>query len=152
MCLSKGKSLGVVLEHKSLGTILEHRSLLQLCLSKEKSLGCVLEQLVILCDYSEIPWKCKRTKLLLNCKRNQYKIVLCLLSLSLSLYLCVMNLICCIQTLYHNLHTTDYDKYLTPRKRNHEKPIQFNPLFLRVFLTFIFSISYSPWMSMSASF
>ncbi|PNX67309.1 hypothetical protein L195_g063456, partial [Trifolium pratense] len=30
---------------------------------------------VILCDYSEIPWKCKGTGLLSFCERNQYKVL-----------------------------------------------------------------------------
>jgi len=49
LCLSKGKSLEIVLEQKSLGRVLEHKCLLQLCLSKEKYLGSVLEQFVIMC-------------------------------------------------------------------------------------------------------
>jgi len=60
---------------------------LQLCLSIGKSLGNVFEQFVISCDYSEIPLKWKGTGLLLDFRRNQYKIVVCILSLFLSLYL-----------------------------------------------------------------
>ena len=115
------------MSRKPLGRVLEHKRLLQLCLSIEKSLVSVLEQFVILCDYSEIAWKCKGIVLFLDYRRNKYKIVLCLLSLSLCLYLCVLNLICCNQTLYQNLYTSNSDQVLTLRKRNHKKRTQFNP-------------------------
>jgi hypothetical protein len=51
--------------------------------------------IVILCDYNEIPWKCKRTGLLLDCRRNQNKLIcVCFLSLStqLTIYLCFSHL------------------------------------------------------------
>jgi len=52
------------------------------------------------------------------CGWNQYKIALILLSLSLSLYLCVMYLIRFDQT----QPTSDYDQVLTHRKVNYKKP------------------------------
>jgi hypothetical protein len=119
--------LELSLSRKSLGRVLEHRILLQLCLSIEKSLGSVLDKFVIQYDYSEFPWKCKEIGLLLDCRRYR----LCMLSLSL--YLCAMNLIYCIQTLY----TSDSDQVLTLRKRNNKKPthisIAFFPCLLHYF-------------------
>jgi hypothetical protein len=75
------------------------RSLLLLCLSIEVScigylsIGSLLLcawAFVILCDYSEIPWKCKGTGLLSDCERNQYKN----LCLDLSLFLSSLKVTC----------------------------------------------------------
>jgi hypothetical protein len=104
---------------------------LQLCLSIKKSLGSVLEQFVINCDYSEIPWKCKGTELLLDCRRNQYKIVVCEVyigfSISISLSL-IFLLIRCTQTPHQNLCISYSDQTVsTKEKESQKKRTQFNP-------------------------
>ena len=126
-----GSLLELSLSKKSLGSVLE-QEVLSSCAWERKSPREVLEKFVLHSDYSEIPWKYKGTRLLLCCRR---KFVLCLFSLSLSLYLCVLYLIHCIQTLNQNLHTSDSDQVLTHIKRNYKKPTQFNP-HSSVFLTF----------------